>query len=412
MKAMKLAVAFAGALWGAFAWADTQTVDGVTWTYAISGGRATVGGGSEDSTAVPKTTAGAIAIPSELGGCPVVAIGDSAFYNCRKLISATIPEGVTNIGGSAFRGCYSLKSVTIPKGVTGIGNSAFEWCDELETVTIPEGVTSIGKDVFDGCSMLESVTIPERVTSIGACAFSACTSLKSVTIPGGVTNIGYQAFSSCSLLASVSLPTSLRTVGEDAFSMTPYGDAMNARMLLSASGQAGGSVSSSVTVVSTNVVLHYVVNGKETTDVVPPADTDFVAVVTEVKGGTVAIPQSWAERYPDFAAQYGTDFGKALTMPSKGKFGLNGAPMLVWQDYVAGTDPTDPNDRFSASLTFDAVTGRPVISWSPEMKDAKGNYLRKYTTWGKKSLADASWTEVPQGRESEYGFFKVTVEMK
>ena len=38
--------------------------------------------------------------------------------------------------------------------------------------------------------------------------------------------------------------------------------------------------------------------------------------------------------------------------------------------------------------------------------------LRRYTTWGKKSLLDTGWTEVEPGTEANYNFFKVTVEMK
>lgn len=38
--------------------------------------------------------------------------------------------------------------------------------------------------------------------------------------------------------------------------------------------------------------------------------------------------------------------------------------------------------------------------------------LRKYTTWGKASLLDTGWTEVEPGKEGDYNFFKVTVEMR
>ena len=51
------------------------------------------------------------------------------------------------------------------------------------------------------------------------------------------------------------------------------------------------------------------------------------------------------------------------------------------------------------------------VSCSPELDDAR-KALRKYTTWGKKSLLDTNWTEVPEGREAEYNFFRVTVEMR
>lgn len=38
--------------------------------------------------------------------------------------------------------------------------------------------------------------------------------------------------------------------------------------------------------------------------------------------------------------------------------------------------------------------------------------FRKYRTWGNESLLDAGWREFESGKESDYNFFKVTVEMR
>lgn len=81
----------------------------------------------------------------------------------------------------------------------------------------------------------------------------------------------------------------------------------------------------------------------------------------------------------------------------------------VLSKYVAGTDPTKEDDVFTASITI--VDGEVKVSYTPELDDAR-KALRKYTTWGKKSLLDAGWTEVELGKEADYNFFKVTVEMK
>jgi len=35
-----------------------------------------------------------------------------------------------------------------------------------------------------------------------------------------------------------------------------------------------------------------------------------------------------------------------------------------------------------------------------------------YKTWGKVTLQDDEWVEIPSGHENEYGYFKVTVEMR
>ena len=159
----------------------------------------------------------------------------------------------------------------------------------------------------------------------------------------------------------------------------------------------------------TNVSVQYVLNSIRPEFAIPAtSDTGFVNVIAEVKGGVVAIPSSWAESYPSFESKFDSDFTKALSMKTGKKDGA-GNDMFVWQDYIAGTDPTKPEDKFMASITV--VEGKVTVSYTPELDDAR-KALRKYTTWGKKSLLDANWTEVQEGHEAEYNFFKVSVEMK
>ena len=65
-------------------WSDPDT--GITWTYTVSDGEASLGGDSSSSSrAVPVSTTGAIVIPSTLGNYPVRSIGDDAFIDCSGL---------------------------------------------------------------------------------------------------------------------------------------------------------------------------------------------------------------------------------------------------------------------------------------------------------------------------------------
>ena len=185
---------------------------------------------------------------------PITSIGENAFYNCERLTSVTIPDGVTWIGHEAFYGCNSLTSVhitdlsawckidfgdyyanplyyakklylnnsevtnlTIPSDITEIKKYAFRDCSSLTSVTIGNSVTSIGERAFQYCSSLTSVTIGNSVNSIVNDAFAGCTSLTSVTIPDSVTEIGSAVFWKCSSLTSVTIGNGVTEIGAQAF---------------------------------------------------------------------------------------------------------------------------------------------------------------------------------------------------
>ena len=81
----------------------------------------------------------------------------------------------------------------------------------------------------------------------------------------------------------------------------------------------------------------------------------------------------------------------------------------MWQDYVAGTDPTDPADMFRATISM--VDGEPVVSWEPVLSSEEAA-RRTYTVFGRQSLYSGDWTPVASDHIKDYNFFNVTVEMK
>ena len=123
----------------------------------------------------------------------VTSIGDDAFFECKSLVSVTIPNTVTSIGQQAFIYCEALTTVVIPEGVTMIDNLAFCFCGNLTDVNIPSTVKSLGWGAFKGAQMT-SVVIPIGITSIPANLFEWNESLQSITIPASVTSIGSWAF--------------------------------------------------------------------------------------------------------------------------------------------------------------------------------------------------------------------------
>ena len=76
----------------------------------------------------------------------------------------------------------------------------------------------------------------------------------------------------------------------------------------------------------------------------------------------------------------------------------------MWQDYVAGTDPTNAASVFTAGIEM--VGGVPQVTWSPNLNT--NGIERSYTIWGKESLTDAAWHSPTNTADR---FFKVSVEM-
>ena len=135
-------------------------------------------------------------------------------------------------------------------------------------------------------------------------------------------------------------------------------------------------------------------------------DNSDIVVPSEVTGGgTVSIPRSWFSKYSNFKAKFGLDLSAATRKPN-GKKGVFGNPMFVWQDFVAGTDPTDVSSVFYANI--DMVEGVPSISWNPNL-NTNGAQQRLYTIMGKKDIANALLDWHPAQVDDR--FFKVIIEM-
>ena len=160
-----------------------------------------------------QNASGALEIPSTIDGKRVSSIGPSAFAQCGRLRSITIPNSVTSIGARAFFFCSRLTSITIPNSVTSLGTGAFALCESLPAITIPDSITSISDGTFGECYSLRAITIPNSVTSIGDRAFANCIHLASIAIPHSVTSLGSEPFHGCASLTRIvfmgDAPTSL-----------------------------------------------------------------------------------------------------------------------------------------------------------------------------------------------------------
>lgn len=167
------------------------------YIYEINGDGVTI-------TGCERTIEGDVILPDTLGGIPVTAIGDRAFYYCGGITSIKIPESVKSIGANAFEFCGALYEVILPQNLTEIKHDTFNMCFNLSKINLGQTqVTAIGANAFDYCDYLMVVSIPDTVTVIGDSAFANCSNLETVIMGKGVTDIGKNAFMGCYNLRTV-----------------------------------------------------------------------------------------------------------------------------------------------------------------------------------------------------------------
>ena len=106
------------------------------------------------------------------------------------------------------------------------------------------------------------------------------------------------------------------------------------------------------------------------------------------------MPYTWLDDYTDFFKVFNYE---ALAV----RMGDNG--MELWESYVAGCDPTDPDDKFLVTAIEADAKGVTHLDWTPNLTPD-----RVYTVLGKASLTDGSEWGVTN---SATRYFKIQVAM-
>lgn len=229
--------------------ANTDFTEG-HYTYTVSDGKAMI-------VSVYKYLNGNVTVPSELGGYPVVAIGDNAFHSYGVINSITIPASVEFIGDLGLGG-HNLETIIVDKNnkhycndsygvlynkdktqlilypaknprtsysvspeTTTIKESAFT-NSLLEKIILPVSITNIEANAFSYCTNLRSINIPPAVSTIREGTFFKCDSLLSIEIPNTVSVIENGAFASCEMLYNITIPDTVNYIGNLAFSHCGY----------------------------------------------------------------------------------------------------------------------------------------------------------------------------------------------
>ena len=113
------------------------------------------------------------------------------------------------------------------------------------------------------------------------------------------------------------------------------------------------------------------------------------------------VPYSWLRQYNLGVAS--GDFEAAANAASGKTQG--GAATSVWEEFVAGTDPTNALSVFTAKIEMQGAT--PLVTWEPDLNT--NGVIRTYKIYGSETLENGGSWQYPTN--SLHRFFKVTVEM-
>ena len=158
-----------------------------------------------------------VEIPSSIGGQPVTAIAEKAFYHDYCVYCAVIPEGVTEIGDRAFYQASNLIYAEFPTSLRKIGEEAF-FNAQTDSILWREGLEEIGAHAF-AYDYQDVLDLPSTLRVIGEGAFESA-SCHDLYLGSSLESIGSRAFADSSLSYMVLDKYQLIDIAEDAFANT------------------------------------------------------------------------------------------------------------------------------------------------------------------------------------------------
>lgn len=141
------------------------------------------------------------------------------------LTTVTIPEGYDRVGNEAFANS-SITNVNFPTTLTLIGESAFYNCTKIASITLNEGLENIGKKAFMDLKSLTALNFPSTLQIIHDEAFRNCY-VYDLKFNAGLQFIGKGAFAlpnNKRAETTLEIPASMRYIGAIAFGNRRYQD--------------------------------------------------------------------------------------------------------------------------------------------------------------------------------------------
>lgn len=155
-------------------------------------------------------------------------INEWAFRDQSRVLSVSLPEGLTQVQMYLFDGCTNLQSVSLPKSLKSIQYAAFKGCSSLASLSIPAATENISEGAFEGCTGVTSFHVDEanpNYSTEGTVLFNknknkiiyALGHIDDYKVPASVDTIGASSFQDQSDLIYLTLPEGLKIIKEAAF---------------------------------------------------------------------------------------------------------------------------------------------------------------------------------------------------
>lgn len=129
-------------------------------------------------------------------GSNTLFISGSSFDYCYGIKKVVLNEGLTVIFCGAFGFAESLTEINFPSTLEEIGDSAFYDCKKLKTLDLSKTkLRKISAGCFSECADAEKVMLPETVCRIEKEAFFRDKSLADINIPRALTEMDKTALS-------------------------------------------------------------------------------------------------------------------------------------------------------------------------------------------------------------------------
>jgi len=129
-------------------------------------------------------------------GSNTLFISGSSFDYCYGIKKVVLNEGLTVIFCGAFGFAESLTEINFPSTLEEIGDSAFYDCKKLKTLDLSKTkLRKISAGCFSECADAEKVMLPETVCRIEKEAFFRDKSLADINIPRAMTEMDATALS-------------------------------------------------------------------------------------------------------------------------------------------------------------------------------------------------------------------------